>query len=789
MRKLLLITSLFISTIALAQKNSIEGTIYDENQTPLPSITIQLDGTKLATATDSEGHFYINNVPEGDYILIASGIGYSARSKSISMTDGSKVTVDFKLTESTTVLQEVTILEKRRLAIGNTNAITRTNTPVHDLPQSIQSVSRVTINDQQLYRVDEALKNVAGVNLASAYGSYNFRGFTTNSGSFLTNGMKGTLFPEGVSNSLANVESIEVLRGPSAILYGENALGGTINFTTKQPKKTSFANASVSTGSFDLLRAQADITGSLNKTKSLYYVAGFGAENGGKITRDWKNQNLLLFAAVKWEAAEKTSVQFNANYNYDNSTSNYAIDLPFIRSDVFSTPADFNIHGSDASFKGSSYQLQTQIHHKLNNNWGLHLLAGYAKTDAKRTYYSIGDYVDPNNDFKVERSKSVSRMQVPTTTLNLYTTGAFNIGNIKNTLTVGGDYNKENGTYPEGFRIYAADSISVTNPNRAPFIPAPGPTAADFYYSSYEKFTTETMGAYLQNQFAIGGKWKGILGLRYNHYFNRYKADSVSYNNFETYEENPEVTTAVIPRFGLVYQPIKAVSIYADYNSGFVPQYSNNRQSGGPFEPETSHQFEVGVKGEFLNGRLVPTLAAYHINKNNVLTPDLNDPNGLLLKALGQVRSKGFESTLTGSLTTSWDIILNYSYNETLITKSNDETEVGQVFANNPKHIASVWATYSFTKILPRLKIGLGLRHTSERYIRDIKVDNVNPVILPSYTVADVMVQYGIDKFTLTGNLNNVFDENFIQGSYQSRSVFRGAPKTFLLTLAYRFNK
>lgn len=790
MNKIRLVTaSFFIGTAVFAQQANLQGSIVGENQIPLTGISIQLEGTKFITATDNEGQFYCINIPEGNYTLIATGIGYSAKSKSVILSSGKTTTVNFQLDTKANILQEVVVKGVQRIAITNTTSLTRTNTPAKDLPQSVQSINRTVINEQQLYRVDDAMKNVAGVNVASAYGSYNFRGFTTNSGSFLTNGMKGTLFPEGVSNSLANIESIEVMRGPSAILYGENALGGNINFVTKQPKKNQTINAAVTAGSFGLIRTQADVTGSLNKRKSLYYVAGFGAENGGRFTNDWKNRNLLLFASLKWELNAKTSWQLNANYNHDNSTSNYSPDLPFIQGNVFSTPYDFNVMASDARLLGNSFQIQSQLHHKLNGNWGLHLLAGFAKTDAKRTYYSVGDYVDQANDNKVERSKSVSRMQVPTTTLNAYTTGTFKTGSIRHIITAGFDYNKENGTYPEGFRIYAADSISVTNPDRTPFIPAPGPLAADFYYSSYERFLTETMGAYLQNQLAIGEKWKGVIGLRFNRYFNRYIADSVSYNNFETYEERPENTTAFIPRLGIVFQPVKNISLYADFNSGFIPQYANNRQSGGPFKPETSRQFEVGIKGEFIKGQLVPTLAFYHINKNNVLTPDLSDPNGILLKAVGQVRSKGFEATVTGNVTDNVSVIANYSYNETIITRSNDDTEIGQRFANNPANMMSLWSTYRFTKKSGGLKLGAGIRYTDKRFIRDIKTSVTNPVVLPEYTVVDALIQYNIKRFVFSANLNNVFNKRFIQGSYWSRSVFPGMPRNFLVTVAYSFKK
>ncbi|MBX2921906.1 MAG: TonB-dependent receptor [Chitinophagaceae bacterium] len=789
MKKIFTAILVMLSVAGLAQKATIEGNIYDENQVALQGITIQIESSRHITATDIDGHFFIASIQAGSYTLLATGVGYAAKSKTIIITGGEKVTLNLQLNTVLNTLEEVTVTAKKRLAITNTASLTRTNTAAKDLPQSIQSVSRSTLNEQQIYTVSDAMKDVAGVNVSSNYGSYNFRGFNTTAAGFLTNGIKGSMFPEGVSNSLANIESIEVLRGPAAILYGENAMGGNINFVTKQPKKSLTTNSAVSAGSFGLFRMQADVTGSINKNKSLYYVAGFGTENGGKVTKDWKNQNALIFTAVKWEANDKTSLQLNANYNYDNSTSNYEITLPFIKEDVFSSPTDFNFHGNDAKFKGNSFQLQGQLHHKINNNWGLHLLTGLSQSNADAIYYSIGDYTDPTNDNKVERIKTYSKTRITTPTLNAYTTGIFNIGIIKNSFTAGVDLHKENWIYPAGYRIYSADSISVTHPDHSPFIPEPGPLAADYLYSSYEIFQLKTMGAYIQDQFSIGEKWKGIIGLRYNHYGNFYRADSVNYEDFGTYEERPLKTTAFIPRFGIVFQPTKQVSLYADYNSGFQPQFSNNKLSGGPFKPETANQFEAGAKGEFLQGQLVPTVAFYHINKNNVLTPDLNDPTGNLMRPVGQVRSKGFEATLTGTVIKNWNVIANYAFNETRITKSNEPDEIGMIFSNAPKHITSIWTTYSFIKNGQGLKIGAGYRYTSSRFIRDVKTSDINRVVLPSYSVVDAMIQYDIKRISLYVNANNMLNKKYVQGSYSSRSVFIGTPRDFVATIAYRFVK
>ncbi|MEJ7587150.1 MAG: TonB-dependent receptor [Ferruginibacter sp.] len=786
MKRLVTLLAIFISFHSFAQTNgSIIGLIVDENNNELSGITVQIESLKKVTSTDVNGQFFMANLPGGSYTLLVTGVGFNTKKENIVIKPNDNNNISLQLNIKANTLIEVTINARQKYLAKNSSAITRNNVAVKDLPQSVQAVTREVMNEQQLYRVDDALKNVAGVNLASSYGSYNFRGFITNGTSFLTNGMKGAANPEGITASLANIERVEVLRGPSSILYGENAPAGNINFVTKQPKKLTTLNASISGGSFNLLRTQFDITGSLSKNKSLYYVAGYGYESGGRFTNNFDHKSLSVFANLRWDINANTFWQFNSVYNRDRTTSNYSADLPFKEGDLFSVSANFTIFKNDAAYKGNSFQLQSQLQHKLNNNWNLNLLLGLSRTSADRKVYSFGDYVDPATN-EIPLTKSVSTMVVPDKIINAYANGIFYLGKVKNNITTGIDFNFNNGSYPKGFQIYDARFLNVVNPDYSPFIPAPDPLAADYYYSSYEVFTSKTFGVYVQDFITISQKLKVLVGLRYNIYQNKYRADSVSYNNFETYEENPLDTKAFIPRLGLVFQPTEGISIYADYNNGFVPQYSNNKASGGPFEPEITNQFEVGLKTDLVKDKLNATLAFYHINKNNVLTRDLNDPNGILLTTIGQVRSKGAELTLTGNIVKGLNAIANYAYNETKITRSNDPDEIGLLFDNNPKHIASLWTTYQFSNTpLKGLKLGVGYRHTSDRFIREKKVAATNTMVLPAYNITDAMVSYSIKRYTLGINANNVFDVRYAQGSYWSRSYFPGMPRNYLVTLGY----
>jgi iron complex outermembrane receptor protein len=746
-----------------------------------------LEGTSLATATDDVGNFFFSRITPGNYTLAASGVGYNAAKQNVVVTENKTTVLHLVLDESESVLREVVVTSRIPFETITT-ATTRTPTLLKDLPQSVQLINRKTLDQQQVYRIDEALKNTAGVNLSSSYGAFNFRGFVTNGTEFLTNGMKGSVYPEGVMPGLTNVERVDVLRGPSAILYGEGAVGGTINFVTKQPKKFTTANVRLSAGSFDLLRGQGDITGSLNKQKTLYYVASAGYERGGKFTRNFDNQNLLLYSSIKWEISSKTHWQVFGTYNRDRMTSNFTPDVPFYPNRLFSIPKDFSGFSSDARYKGDSYQLQSQLQHRFSAHWNANLLLGYSRSRADRIDYSLGGYVDTTTHL-VNRSKTITELERPVRTVNAYVNGSFLIGRVKNALSTGIDLTFDNDIYTAPLQTYEATPLHVLAPDYTAFIP--GPETIVYYYSSREKFTTRTYGTYVQDQISFSEKVKAVAGLRFNHYYFHYRADSLSYDlvNFETFEEKPENTTELLPRIGLIYQPVSTVSLYIDYNRGFVPQYANTKQAGGPFPAERSHQFEFGFKGDFFNHRLMPTLALYRIYKENVLTADLADSTGRKRRAVGQVQSQGFEFTLTGSVAKGWDVIANYSYNDTEITQSNIEEEVGQRFNNSPRHMASFWTTYQWSRtMLKGLTIGGGYRYTSDRYIGDKQKAESNAMILPAYHLVDVLLGYQYRQFHLQVNVNNLFNRQYAQGSFWPQSYFPGTPRNFLLTLGYKFN-
>ncbi len=231
-----------------------------------------------------------------------------------------------------------------------------------------------------------------------------------------------------------------------------------------------------------------------------------------------------------------------------------------------------------------------------------------------------------------------------------------------------------------------------------------------------------------------------------------------------------------------VYQPFEPVSLYASYSQSFEPQYSNLPGSGGPFDPMRGKQREAGVKGEMFGKSLVPAIAFYHIRQVNMLVADPVNPEALLPGS--EATSRGAEFSLTGQVS-GLNVIANYAYNETRITKSPDLTaeNTNPWFVNAPNHKGNLWAVYSFAGgAVKGLGIGAGVYATGKRY------GNFPGFSVPGYRTFDALVRYQRQGFTVAANLYNLTNERYILATFNNRdSIFPGAPRNFRLTVGYTF--
>ena len=340
---------------------------------------------------------------------------------------------------------------------------------------------------------------------------------------------------------------------------------------------------------------------------------------------------------------------------------------------------------------------------------------------------------------------------------------------------------------PDSAAAYALDDDGNPIPN-VPHFDLTDPTANRLRDMSNYIFQTNLFpqsklrshGIYIQDEITLG-KLKMLLGLRQDYF-----QDEL---NYKTDDEETVRQDAFIPRLGLVYTLSPNANLYGTYVEGYQPQTAsviNDPNAGGPFDPLTSNLIEFGAKTNWLAGKLKATLAVYRLVQQGALY-NANDPNNAdLMVQLGEEEAKGVEIDLTGRILDNWSIVASYSYNDAVITESNNEAEIGRQKPNAPKHTGNVWTKYVIEKgMLNGVGIGLGINFVTERF--GSLVREAVPPLFPGYELVDAAIYYQVDKFQIQVNVNNIFDKTHWVGGYDYIRAFPGAPRNVMTTVSYTF--
>jgi len=776
-----------IPSYLLAQNSNV-GTIQGKIKTStgelIPGINIILEGTLLGSATNEQGFFQIHNIPPGRYTLVASGVGFSAQKQNINIEAGKISELDLQVSESQTELEEivVTAANSNYYTANNTTTLaTRMPMKVFETPQQIQVIGRKVMNDQQAQTLADVFRNSSGVSTARAYGGSWIRGFEIGQNNYLYNGQRGGLTAATIVPFLVHIESVEILKGASGVLFGEGGLGGTINMVTKKPLEDRRYEVSLTGGSFNTYRATVDAGGAISKDKKLLYRLNIGYEDAKSYTDYFYNKSLIVAPALLYKASNKTEIEWNASYLNDDRNVSYQNGIPGINGNIFALPRNFTVNDPDDFGKHNNFQTQFGVKHKFSEKLVLNALYNYGTSSWNTNSWGTADVDEATGT--IERYRENYRdQQQPYHYANIFANYAFETGKIKHSFVLGYDFNQLSNIIPLSYTTDVNTPLDAFNPQYNSLTKEE--KEALFTYGYGYNIKEKSNAGYLQYLFNWNAKLNILLGGRFQQY--GYKSIETLRPNSpdEQISENESDVNVFIPRIGLSYTITNSISLFAGFNQGFRPQSSNAPLSGGPFPAEIGNQYEVGAKSNFFDGKFNATVSLYQITKNNVLTRDPSDITGRRRLAIGQVESKGVELDIVGNLTSQWKMIANFSYNHVEITKSNNESEVGQRFSNTIPVLANVWTTYKFDNILNGFKIGAGLNYSDKRLILiDPKLE------APAYTLLNATVGYENEKFGVDVNVNNITNVDYVFGTqtYWAANINRGAPTNILATIRYRF--
>lgn len=656
----------------------------------------------------------------------------------------------------------------------NAISATKTDTPILETPANIQVIPQQVLKDQQVIRIEEALQNASGIykQQAESAEAFNIRGFNTFE--YYRNGVRNqSALTQAGDRETANLERIEVLKGPAAILYGRIEPGGLINLVTKQPLEQSYHAFQQQLGNFDLYRTTIDSTGPLTDTNELLYRVNIAYENKGSFREFVTNDRVFVAPVLKWNISDRTQATFEVEYKHARESTDFGI--PAQGNRPINIPRERNL-GEDFTFSESDETLAgINWSHEFNDNWKVqHKFNSILTNENDDVVIGTGG-VDLDSTTFSRSYTGFRNNETQTYSNNLDLTGHFKTYGLEHTLLLGGDSYlfKNTGLIVDNFNF---PSIDILNPVHSG-APVRDPND-DFFFDT----TEEWYGFYLQDQIKLPYDLSLLAGFRYDNAVITYK------NSFGT---NRRADDKATPRFGLLWHPLPELSVYGNYVENFgIPNAFAFGASGSNLGPETAKQFEAGIKTEFFDGRLSTTLAWYQLTKQNIA---ISSPNPALAvlgvsELVGEARNTGIEFDISGEIVKGWNIIASYSHIDSTITRQTDGTQSNR-FNNVPEHGGSLWNTYQLQSgALQGLKFGAGLVARSQR-----EGNNQNDFQLPGYALVNLLASYefkvGKSRIITQLNVDNLLDKTYFPSSLgfgRSRIDF-GAPRTVIGSVRVEF--
>ena len=796
----------------------IRGLITDNNGNPISEATISVKGMKRAVRTKGNGYFTLSELPSGETTIVVHAIGYAAQQRTLKLTNKSYQGVDFVMQERSDALPTVDVMGRREQSYKNSVSFvgTKTATALKDVPQSIAYVTKELILDQGAITVNDVVRNMSGVNPYSFYNDFSIRGFRAtgnrNSGN-LVNGMR-TQTSLWRQSSLANIERVEVIKGPASALFGNAAPGGVINRVTKKPLDVARQSVTLTTGSFGTTRAYTDLTGPLNDKKTLLYRLNLGYENTDGF-RDLQGLTSYIVApSFTYRASKQTQLNIDMTYVNHQGKLDRGVAV-FGDGSLFSRPISATQSAANDYLRENSVNLSFALSHRLAQGLLFNSTYLFSSYDEDLLEHSQDNAFVKKADGKDNPSLVLMRVtqrqrHFRNNNFNNYLTWDVTTGAMKHKLLVGydhfntrllpgssyieaGGYLLRNGGTAKTFNVKkSSDYLLDENKNPRTNVPAFDlNSSAGNRYQDISKYIYEskdvkpsdqyTNGVYLQEQLTWH-KFQLLLGARMEWF------TDVTQN--KNGSESKTHQHAFTPRVGLVYSVVPSTNVYATWIRGFEPQsvaVQSNPGSGGPFDPVESELWEIGAKGEYLNKRLSVTTALFSLRQKNTLynagvsgQPDLMVP-------IGEELSRGVEFDVSGRILPYWSIMANYAFNVAEISKAPEGTkDLNLQRPGTPRHSANLWTKFIVPAgMLRNLGIGVGLNGVSERKGQVGRRENV--VAYPGYALLNLALYYKVQEVQIQVNLNNALNKQYYISGYDRLRSFPGAPRNINLTINYRF--
>jgi iron complex outermembrane receptor protein len=700
-----------------------------------------------------------------------------------------------------------------------------------DTPQSVQVIGSEIIDQQQAIRLSEVLKNANGIYVGSARGgaqeSFFSRGYDMSANNMFKNGFR---YNAGSIPDAASLDKVEFLKGGSALLYGNVAPGGILNLVTKTPSFKSGGEITMQAGSYAYYKPSIDFYGPLNKSIAYRFNASY--ENSESFRDVVKNERFYVNPSLLFLVSDKTQITVQGDYLDSDWTPDFGTGI--IGKELVDVSRN-NFYGalwSTGNTKSASASVL--LNHDFNKNWKLNFnssLQTYNRTQKSTAQLSnLNTYPTPG-DWNRGLVQNKNLEQILGDQLSLQ--GTFNTGSIKHQIFTGADWENSFATaYTFAFSEKAVmvggkyDPSLYDTINLYTFDPSTQrndiPEARN---TQIAKTETNRFGIYAQDLISLTDKIKVLAGIRWSWQEAEVTTYKEIYNNTtKTQTSSPENTVPTVaakrkdqaftPKIGLVYQPLKDMSLFASYSSSFTPN-TGLTVDGAAIEASIIDQYEVGIKKDFWRGILSTNVTVYQITNSNLAqtAPYLADGTTVNIdsniKALGGgTKSKGIELDITARPIEGFSIIAGYSYNDMRYTNTSGTSGSfveGDRVVRTPANTANLSFFYTLPSgILKGLSFGAIGNYIGDRlggwndiYVWTENKPSTTPktytvtiqdrdIPLEGYTTIDASIGYTWKKFSLLCKLSNITNElNYTV--HENYSVNPIAPRQVLASLKYKF--
>jgi iron complex outermembrane receptor protein len=706
-------------------------------------LTLSCGSFSVSAMTDASGAYSLA-APVGRYQLLIDATNFSDLTQGVTLTKATSGTVVNPVLQLGQLKSVVTVTAGNEFATAVSSGGTKTELPLNEVPQAITIVNRDLMNSQDVVKLDDALRNVAGVMPGGYYDGwdyYRIRGFDASFNTYI-DGLRGG---NGMMEETWGLESVEVLKGPSSALYGQSVLGGLINIVTRKPVPDSFAHVQVTAGSFNFIDPAIDIGGSLNSSRTIYARLAALYHSADTFVDHTYRHRYYFDPSLTWRPNSATSLTFIGRAQRDNGRQ--GMPLPAAGT-VLPNPngvlpistyiGELEAHANQLA--QANQQIGYQFRQSLGEHLSLHQDARFAwyQQDWNRIYYP---------DYLATDQRTLYRYPLSwhgpwkTDEVDTHLDGHARFLGMEHNALLGLDFYRS----PSSARGYIGgdEPLDIYAP-----VYGANPVQTLSLYTASETVTQYT-GIYVQDHIRLPQHVTITGGSR------------VDFSKNENKGMANQNGTGLTPRLGVTWQFIPSVSIYGSFSKSYMPQSGqvyDGSTSGTYIEPERGQQWEGGAKTSWWRGRAESTLAIFQLDRKNVATTDPAHPNFSLVT--GQQRSRGVELEAT----------------DTTLPE-------GTPTLNAPKNIFNIWTTYEIPRGVVRgLTFGVGGNHYTDQ-----SGDLADSFQLPGYGLVNASLTYHRGHAQWQVNANNIANKRYYSGSYNDVYVKPGEPRVVRGTMSWNF--